>query len=74
MFADAAGSGSVGRAISSLLTGVSQLRTWIMQMSADAAVLGKLAEGLAIKQNAASFELSLINVKDVIEASKNSRD
>lgn len=33
-------------------------------------VLGKLAERLAIKQNAASFELALINVKDVIEASR----
>ncbi len=28
-----------GRAISSLLTGVSQLRTWIMQMSADTAAV-----------------------------------
>jgi hypothetical protein len=33
-------------------------------------VLGRLAERLAIKQNAASFELALINVKDVMEASK----
>jgi ligand-binding SRPBCC domain-containing protein len=33
-------------------------------------VLGKLAERLAIKQNAASFELALVNVKDVIEASR----
>ena len=34
-----ASSGPQGRAISSLLTGVSQLRTWIMQMSTDAAAL-----------------------------------
>jgi len=33
-------------------------------------VLGRLAERLAIKQNAASFELALINVKDVMEASR----
>ena len=33
-------------------------------------VLGKLVERLAIKQNAASFELALINVKDVMEASR----
>ncbi|MGB5813201.1 MAG: SRPBCC family protein, partial [Polyangiales bacterium] len=33
-------------------------------------VLGRLAERLAIKQNAASFELALVNVKDVMEASK----
>jgi ligand-binding SRPBCC domain-containing protein len=32
-------------------------------------VLGRLAERLAIKQNAASFELALINVKDVMEGS-----
>jgi len=32
-------------------------------------VLGRLAERLAIKQNASSFELALINVKDVMEAS-----
>ena len=32
-------------------------------------VLGRLAERLAIKQNAASFDLALINVKDVMEAS-----
>lgn len=31
-------------------------------------VLGRLAERLAVKQNAASFELALINVKDVMEA------
>jgi len=31
-------------------------------------VLGRLAERLAIKQNAASFELALINVKDVMES------
>ena len=31
--------GLQGRAVSSLPTGVSQLRTWIMQMSADAAGL-----------------------------------
>ncbi|MBT8451307.1 MAG: SRPBCC family protein [Deltaproteobacteria bacterium] len=30
-------------------------------------VLGRIAERLAIKQNAASFELALINVKDVLE-------
>ena len=33
-------------------------------------VLGRLAERLTIKQNAASFELALINVKDVMEASR----
>ena len=33
-------------------------------------VLGRLAERLAVKQNAASFELALINVKDVMEASR----
>jgi hypothetical protein len=33
-------------------------------------VLGRLAERLAIKQNAASFDLALINVKDVMEASR----
>ena len=33
-------------------------------------VLGRLVERLAIKQNAASFELALINVKDVMEASR----
>lgn len=33
-------------------------------------VLGRLAEHLAVKQNAASFELALINVKDVMEASR----
>lgn len=33
-------------------------------------VLGKLAERIAVKQNAASFELALINVKDVMEASR----
>ena len=33
-------------------------------------VLGRLAERLAIKQNAASLELALINVKDVMEASR----
>ena len=33
-------------------------------------VLGKLAERLAVKQNAASFELALINVKDVMEGSR----
>ena len=33
-------------------------------------VLGKLVERLAIKQNAASFELAIINVKDVMEASR----
>ena len=33
-------------------------------------VLGRLAERLAIKQNAASFELALINVKDVMEESR----
>jgi hypothetical protein len=32
-------------------------------------VLGRLAERLAVKQNAASFELALINVKDLMEAS-----
>ena len=31
-------------------------------------VLGRLAERLAIKQNAASFELALVNVKDLMEA------
>ena len=36
-------------------------------------VLGRLAERLAIKQNAASFELALINVKDVMEARKEER-
>ena len=33
-------------------------------------VLGRLAERLTIKQNAASFELALINVKDVMEESR----
>ncbi|MGB5265925.1 MAG: SRPBCC family protein [Polyangiales bacterium] len=33
-------------------------------------VLGRLAERLAIKQNAASFDLALINVKDVMEATR----
>jgi hypothetical protein len=33
-------------------------------------VLGRLAERLAIKQNAASFELALIHVKDVMEDAK----
>lgn len=33
-------------------------------------VLGRLAERLAIKQNAASFELALVNVKDVMEESR----
>ena len=32
-------------------------------------VLGRMAERLAVKQNAASLELALINVKDVMEAS-----
>ena len=36
-------------------------------------VLGRLAERLAIKQNAASLELALINVKDVMEARKEER-
>jgi hypothetical protein len=33
-------------------------------------VLGRLAEHIAVIQNARSFELSLINVKDVMEASR----
>ena len=33
-------------------------------------VLGKLAEHIAVMQNARSFELSLINVKEVMEASR----
>ena len=33
-------------------------------------VLGRLAERLTIKQNAASFELALISVKDVMEESR----
>lgn len=36
-------------------------------------VLGRLAERLAIKQNAASFELALVNVKDVMEAAQADR-
>lgn len=32
-------------------------------------VLGRFAEHLAVRQNARSFELALINVKDVMEAS-----
>ena len=36
-------------------------------------VLGRLAERLAIKQNAASFELALVNVKDVMEAAQAER-
>jgi ligand-binding SRPBCC domain-containing protein len=32
-------------------------------------VLGRLAEHIAIRQNARSFELALMNVKDVMEAS-----
>jgi hypothetical protein len=33
-------------------------------------VLGRLAEHIAVMQNARSFELSLINVKDVMEGSR----
>ena len=41
-----------------------------VEYSVPIPVLGRLAERLAIKQNAASFELALINVKDVMEASR----
>ncbi len=33
-------------------------------------VLGRLAEHIAIRQNARTFELSLLNVKDVMEGSR----
>jgi hypothetical protein len=33
-------------------------------------VLGRLGEQIAVKQNARSFELALINVKDVMEATR----
>jgi carbon monoxide dehydrogenase subunit G len=33
-------------------------------------VLGKLAERIAVKQNAAALELALVNLKDVMEASR----
>ncbi len=39
-----------------------------VEYSVPIPVLGRLAERLAIKQNGASFELALINVKDLLEA------
>jgi len=39
-----------------------------VEYSVPIPVLGRLAERLAIRQNTASFELALINVKDVLEA------
>lgn len=41
-----------------------------VEYSIPVPVLGKLAEHVAIRQNARSFELSLMNVKDLMEASR----
>jgi hypothetical protein len=41
-----------------------------VEYSVPIPVLGRLAERIAVRQNARSFELSLLNVKDVMEGNR----